>query len=100
MQFDRQLGLVLRARYLLGFYLMTLALLSGHATAADLESARLWRSPDSTRLVLDLSGAVDHQLIVLKNPDRLVIDISNINLDIVMICLQRYAVPISNHFKA
>ncbi len=48
--------------------------------AADLESARLWRSPDSTRLVLDLSAAVDHQLIVLKNPDRLVIDISNINL--------------------
>ena len=48
--------------------------------AADLESARLWRSPDSTRLVLDLSAAVDHQLIVLKNPDRLVIDISNITL--------------------
>ena len=80
MQFDRQLGLVLRARYLLGFCLVTLALLSGHIMAADLESARLWRSPDSTRLVLDLSAAVDHQLIVLKNPDRLVIDISNINL--------------------
>ena len=86
MQFDRQLGLVLRARYLLGFYLMTLALLSGHATAADLESARLWRSPDSTRLVLDLSGAVDHQLIVLKNPDRLVIDISNI-INTIVICI-------------
>jgi len=80
LQFDRQLGLVLRARYLLGFCLVTLALLSGHTMAADLESARLWRSPDSTRLVLDLSAAADHQLIVLKNPDRLVIDISNINL--------------------
>ncbi len=41
------------------------------------ESVRLWRAPDHTRLVFDLSDAVRHQTFTLDNPNRLVIDISS-----------------------
>ena len=43
-----------------------------------IESARLWRAPDHTRLVLDLSGAVEHKIFPLQNPDRLVVDINRV----------------------
>ncbi len=48
--------------------------------AADIKGVRLWRAPDHTRLVLDLSGGVQHKLFTLNNPDRLVIDISDTRL--------------------
>jgi N-acetylmuramoyl-L-alanine amidase len=48
--------------------------------AADVESVRLWRAPDKTRLVFDLSSAAEHQLITLDKPDRLVIDIADVSL--------------------
>ena len=41
----------------------------------------MWRAPDHTRLVFDLSGPLDHRLSELKNPDRLVIDLENARLD-------------------
>ena len=49
------------------------------AQSADIESVRIWRSPESTRLVIDLSDSVSHQLISLENPSRLVIDIPRLN---------------------
>lgn len=52
-------------------------LLGGSARAADVQDIRLWRAPDHTRVVLDLSGAVSHKVMTLQNPDRIVIDISN-----------------------
>jgi N-acetylmuramoyl-L-alanine amidase len=45
--------------------------------ATDVESVRLWRAPDKTRLVLDLSSRVEHNLFALQNPNRLVVDISD-----------------------
>ena len=48
--------------------------------AADVESVRLWRAPDKTRLVFDLSSAAEHQLITLDKPDRLVVDIADVSL--------------------
>jgi len=40
-------------------------------------NARLWEAPDHTRLVLELSKAVEHKVMVLSNPHRLVLDIKN-----------------------
>jgi N-acetylmuramoyl-L-alanine amidase len=40
----------------------------------------MWPAPDHTRLVFDTSGPVEHSLFVLKNPDRLVIDIRDTRL--------------------
>ncbi|WP_243647315.1 N-acetylmuramoyl-L-alanine amidase [Aestuariirhabdus litorea] len=51
-------------------------MLSSLAWGASVESMRIWRAPDSTRLVFDLSAPVEHSLFPLKNPDRLVIDLS------------------------
>ena len=44
------------------------------------QGARLWRSPDKTRLVLDLSSTVEHKIFSLANPHRLVIDINDTRL--------------------
>lgn len=47
------------------------------ASAATVKDVRLWRAPDHTRVVLDLSGPAEHKIITLENPNRIVIDISN-----------------------
>ncbi|MBI5041372.1 MAG: N-acetylmuramoyl-L-alanine amidase [Gammaproteobacteria bacterium] len=39
------------------------------------QGVRLWTSPDSTRVVLTLSGPAEHQLLTLSGPDRVVIDL-------------------------
>ncbi|TQV72740.1 AMIN domain-containing protein [Exilibacterium tricleocarpae] len=52
-----------------------LAFLPALATAVTVDGVRVWRAPDHTRLVFDLSGAVQHQIFTLKQPSRLVIDI-------------------------
>ncbi|GGX40745.1 N-acetylmuramoyl-L-alanine amidase [Saccharospirillum salsuginis] len=49
--------------------------------AADIDSARLWPAPDNTRLVLDLSGPVEHRVFTLANPSRVVVDIDSARLD-------------------
>jgi N-acetylmuramoyl-L-alanine amidase len=43
--------------------------------ASDIRSVRLWRAPDNTRLVFDLSGPVQHSVFQLAAPDRIVIDV-------------------------
>ena len=43
-------------------------------------SIRLWRAPDNTRLVFDLTGPVQHSVFTLTSPDRLVIDINGASL--------------------
>ncbi len=47
---------------------------------ARVNGVRMWASPDSTRLVIDLNRAVEHRLTSLANPERVVIDISNAKL--------------------
>src|ERR1700716_1187903 len=46
----------------------------------DVHAVRLWAGPDSTRIVLDLSGSAQHSLAVLGNPDRVVLDVSGARL--------------------
>jgi len=46
------------------------------AHAVEVRAVRLWASPESTRVVLDLTGSAQHSLLVLKNPDRVVLDVS------------------------
>ncbi len=50
------------------------------AHAVDVRDIRLWAGPDSTRVVLDLSGSAQHNLQVLRNPDRVVLDVSGARL--------------------
>ncbi len=61
----------------LGLLLLATGMLYGNLLqAAQIESVRLWRAPDNTRLVFDLTGPADHKLFTLANPERIVIDIS------------------------
>ena len=57
--------------------ILLFTLFTSEAYAAVVESVRLWRGPDHTRLVLDLSAPVDYEIFTLENPQRLVIDIAN-----------------------
>jgi N-acetylmuramoyl-L-alanine amidase len=48
--------------------------------AVDVRAVRLWAGPDSTRVVLDLSGSAQHSLSVLHNPERVVLDVTGAHL--------------------
>ena len=48
--------------------------------ASDIRGVRLWRAPDNTRLVFDLSGPIQHSVFTLSAPERIVIDVSNAKL--------------------
>ncbi len=51
------------------------------AQAADVEAVRLWRAPDHTRVVLDLSDAAEFSSLSLVNPDRFVVDLIDSRID-------------------
>ncbi len=51
------------------------------AAAVEVRDLRLWAGPDSTRVVLDLSGEVKYQVFTLSGPDRVVIDLERATLD-------------------
>lgn len=67
-----------KARVAITLLIATLGLaLSALSQAADVQNVRVWRAPDNTRLVFDLSGPADHKLFTLSSPERIVIDIDN-----------------------
>ena len=57
--------------------LMVMLPLASASQKLELRDVRLWRAPDHTRIVFDLSAAPNHTLIQLKSPDRIVIDIAD-----------------------
>ena len=48
--------------------------------AAEVLDVRLWRAPDHTRVVFDLSEPVSHSLLELDYPRRLVVDMPDVRL--------------------
>ncbi|HEY8537359.1 MAG TPA: AMIN domain-containing protein, partial [Steroidobacteraceae bacterium] len=53
-------------------------LFAAFASAAPqtiVKDVRLWAGPDSTRVVLDLSGPVEHSVLTLSNPERVAVDL-------------------------
>ncbi len=51
--------------------------LAGWGASIQVERIRLWAAPDSTRVVFDITGPVEHRLFTLEQPDRIVIDLSD-----------------------
>jgi len=43
-------------------------------------AVRLWASPEGTQVILELSGSAKHSLLLLKNPDRVVLDVADARL--------------------
>jgi len=50
------------------------------AKSSKINEIRLWTAPDHTRLVFDLSKTITYELFRLHNPERVVIDMHNVNL--------------------
>jgi len=51
-----------------------------YAAAVLVKDVRLWAGPDSTRVVFDLSGPVEHSLLTLQDPARIVVDLADAKL--------------------
>ena len=66
-----------RARRLLAILFYGGGLLASISQANEVERVRLWASPESTRVVLDLDRPTAHRVFSLANPDRLVIDLDD-----------------------
>ncbi|MDZ7782988.1 MAG: AMIN domain-containing protein [Halioglobus sp.] len=54
--------------------------LAASARATDVQEVRLWRAPDHTRIVFDLSAPAKHEMLVLSSPERIVIDLEDTRL--------------------
>ncbi|MEQ9462467.1 MAG: N-acetylmuramoyl-L-alanine amidase [Haliea sp.] len=65
------------------------------ALAVDVHDVRLWRAPDHTRVVFDLTGPAEHRLLTLENPDRIVLDLSGATLKASLAALDLTSTPIS-----
>ena len=48
------------------------------AQSVRIDGARAWSAPDSTRVVFDISAPVVHQLLQLHDPERVVVDILDV----------------------
>lgn len=48
----------------------------------QVNNLRVWHSPESTRVVFDVSKDVEHSSFFLQNPSRLVVDIENADLSV------------------
>ena len=54
---------------------------AARADAATVASARLWPAQEYTRLILETPTPMAHQLLVMKNPERLVLDLEGVELN-------------------
>jgi N-acetylmuramoyl-L-alanine amidase len=70
-----------------GLLVGLLAAGSAAAQSVALRDVRVWGSPDSTRVVLDLTAPAGYTLFSLDGPDRVVIDFTDLDADIGSIVL-------------
>ena len=54
------------------------------AGQAAVQNVRMWPAPDRTRIVFDVDGPLEHTLFVLSNPARVVVDLRDTTLDMVV----------------
>ncbi|MED5389421.1 MAG: N-acetylmuramoyl-L-alanine amidase [Pseudomonadota bacterium] len=66
------------------------------AAQASIDSVRLHRAPDHTRIVFDLPSPVEHKLDKLANPDRIVLDLLDASLGFDVNTLDYASSPIAN----
>jgi N-acetylmuramoyl-L-alanine amidase len=67
------------ARLLLPVFLLLVSAATW-AEPVTVQHLRVWRAPDHTRIVFDLSGPLEHRLFTLQDPHRIVVDMDNARL--------------------
>ncbi|MGB7815170.1 MAG: N-acetylmuramoyl-L-alanine amidase [Methylotenera sp.] len=65
------------------FVCLLLITINGYA-ANTITAARVWPADDYTRVAFESTAPIKYQLIILKNPDRLVLDIEDVELTSVL----------------
>ncbi len=66
-------------------FFISLLLLDSNAYAANnITAARVWPAEEYTRIAFESIAPIKYQLIILKNPDRLVLDIEDVELTSVL----------------
>jgi len=68
--------------------------------ASTVASARLWPAQEYTRLILESGSAVAHQLLAVKNPARLVLDLEGVELTGEIEQLPRLVLPGDPYIQA
>lgn len=68
--------------YLILLYLLLVSVQS--FAANEITAARVWPAQEYTRIAIEANGPIKHQLIILKNPERLVLDIEDADLNSVL----------------
>ncbi|HEY5365513.1 MAG TPA: AMIN domain-containing protein, partial [Casimicrobiaceae bacterium] len=53
---------------------------SAWASVAQIASARVWPAQDYTRVILETPTPLVHRMLVLKNPERLVLDLDDADM--------------------
>ena len=62
--------------------MLFLSICSGTLLAANsVTAARVWPAQDYTRITLEANSAISYKMSVIKNPDRIVIDIDDVDLN-------------------
>ena len=77
--------------------LVGLALTGSVSAAESVRAARVWPAQDYTRVTLESTEPLKHSLLVLKNPDRLALDLADVNLASVQQGLEGKVVPTDPH---
>jgi N-acetylmuramoyl-L-alanine amidase len=68
--------------------------------ASTIASARLWPAQEYTRLILESSAPVAHQMFEVKNPARLVLDLDDVELDAELAQLAQRVQPNDPYIQA
>jgi N-acetylmuramoyl-L-alanine amidase len=75
-------------------------LLGGRAAAATVASARMWPAQEYTRLILEAPVPMAHQLLLMKNPNRIVIDLNDVELSPELAQLPQRVLPTDPYVRA
>lgn len=86
---------LVKSKFGLLYWIVCFCFFSGQAFSVTVNDVRIWRAPDNTRVVLDVSAPVSHNVITLANPNRVVIDIDNANLKVDLSKLKLSDGPVS-----
>ncbi|PQJ53082.1 N-acetylmuramoyl-L-alanine amidase [Psychrosphaera saromensis] len=60
---------------------MTVGFSTPAIAAKTVKNVRVWPSPDSTRVVLDLTQSIEYSYFMLSNPERLVLDLKGTGIN-------------------
>jgi N-acetylmuramoyl-L-alanine amidase len=79
---------------------LSLLVAAAAQSAEPVRAVRIWPSPDYTRLTLETGAPLRYNLLILKNPDRLVLDLEDVEPDRIQEMLGAKVSPIDPYIAA